>query len=218
MKPNIHDFSLESGERQVSTTLEGIRADHRNRYAFGLESIPGKGYGLDIFCGNGYGAHQISMAGHNVLAIDGSREAIELAQQHYETPNILFCHKLWPVRLPETAFDFAFCLESIEHLEDSEAFLRDILKALKPGGIIVLSTPNEDMMPFVPTQHKFHFRHFTKEQIFNLLQSHRLEILKRGGQTVYNITQEGKQTTLLSDAPVVEQTPGQFLIFCCRKP
>lgn len=211
------DYSLNSGERQAATSLEDIRVDHRNRYAFGLEAIETPGYGLDVFCGNGYGSRLIAMAGHNVLAIDGSQEAIDLARTHYQTPEILFCHKLWPFSLPQAAFDFAFCLESIEHVADSEAFLRDMLKFLKPGATLVISTPNEDLMPFDPKQHIFHFRHFTQQGIFSLLAAHGLDIVKWGGQIVYDITADGRHIQLTGDAPILLNTPGQFLTICCRK-
>jgi SAM-dependent methyltransferase len=43
---------------------------------------------------------------------------------------------------PDASFDAVFCVEGIEHLENRYAFLREAWRVLRPGGILVLTTPN----------------------------------------------------------------------------
>jgi 2-polyprenyl-3-methyl-5-hydroxy-6-metoxy-1,4-benzoquinol methylase len=43
---------------------------------------------------------------------------------------------------PDNRFDAVFSTEGIEHLENQFAFLREICRVLKPGGTLVLTTPN----------------------------------------------------------------------------
>jgi ubiquinone/menaquinone biosynthesis C-methylase UbiE len=43
---------------------------------------------------------------------------------------------------PDTTFDIVCSLEVIEHVEDHFAFCREIARVLKPGGTVVISTPN----------------------------------------------------------------------------
>jgi ubiquinone/menaquinone biosynthesis C-methylase UbiE len=43
--------------------------------------------------------------------------------------------------LPAQSFDLVLCTEVIEHIPQSEAVLRGIRRLLKPGGVLVLSTP-----------------------------------------------------------------------------
>ena len=43
---------------------------------------------------------------------------------------------------PDNSFDVAVCLEVFEHLQDPEFACRDIFRALRPGGILLLSVPN----------------------------------------------------------------------------
>ena len=43
---------------------------------------------------------------------------------------------------PENLFDAVFAGEVIEHLYDPDRFLGEIFRVLKPGGILVLTTPN----------------------------------------------------------------------------
>lgn len=44
-------------------------------------------------------------------------------------------------RLPEEHFDLVLCSEVVEHIPDSRAAFLHIARILKPGGILVLSTP-----------------------------------------------------------------------------
>ena len=43
--------------------------------------------------------------------------------------------------LPEYSFDLILCTEVIEHIADSQAAIAQIRRLLKPGGVLVLSTP-----------------------------------------------------------------------------
>jgi 2-polyprenyl-3-methyl-5-hydroxy-6-metoxy-1,4-benzoquinol methylase len=210
MTETTRDFSIKSGERQFATNLEGIRADHRNRYAYGLKHISTPGFGLDLFCGNGYGSWMAFQQGHKVLAIDGSEEAIAVANQSYNGDGVFFSHKLWPFGLPKKQFDFCFCLESVEHVDDGQALVQAVSDSLRPGGVLILSTPNEELMPFVQKQHKFHTRHYTLAETFALIEDGGLELLDWGGQTVYTIHEDGTHKLTNPDAQIERKVPGQF--------
>jgi len=43
-------------------------------------------------------------------------------------------------------FDYCVCLETIEHLENPWHFSRELARILKPGGKLILSTPNIDYL------------------------------------------------------------------------
>jgi 2-polyprenyl-3-methyl-5-hydroxy-6-metoxy-1,4-benzoquinol methylase len=141
----VKDYSLNSGERQTATKLGGIRADHTARYRVAADFL--KAYfagqavsGYDCFCGVGYGAYMLSEAlpGASIVAIDGSADAVKLAEKHYQTGKIKFEHRLFPFELPEGSADFFVSLESIEHIEDDAAFLNKINKIFKMGGVFLL--------------------------------------------------------------------------------
>ena len=82
------DFSLNSGERQVAQSLDGIRKDHLWRYELVADFLAKqfgaiRTNGADIFCGNGYGSHIVAKRLQNtqILAIDASKEAIDSANR-----------------------------------------------------------------------------------------------------------------------------------------
>jgi SAM-dependent methyltransferase len=59
-------------------------------------------------------------------------------------------------------FDGVIAVEVIEHIEDDKAFFQNVLKVLKPGGFVYLTTPNGDYVrnegsDFNP-DHKRHYR------------------------------------------------------------
>jgi len=144
------DFSLESGERQPGETLEEIRYDHRARYDFAVKYLKEHcrdeqlSFGLDAFCGNGYGTYILSTGlGCNMLGIDGSGDAVVFAARHYANEKTFYAHKAFPFQLPETTFDFITCYESLEHVEKASQLVKEIGKSLKKEGTLFLSVPNE---------------------------------------------------------------------------
>lgn len=50
----------------------------------------------------------------------------------------------YSMALPDDIVDVFFCGECIEHVEDTSAFLAEVYRVLKPGGIAIFTTPNGD--------------------------------------------------------------------------
>lgn len=215
-----HDFGLHSGERQVATRYEDIRADHRYRYEWVDARLPEGGRGIDAFCGNGYGTWHLSRK-RNVWGIDGSVQAIRLAEQHYRRSGSFFSHALYPFELPAEHFDFVVSLESVEHVEDGAAFFATLVHSLKPGGLLFFSIPCEERLPHARLSGSFHFhhRHYTFEEATTPALAQGLEIIGWAGQDVYAFSPDGKLALLTDPAAMrlKEETMGQFLLFCCRR-
>jgi SAM-dependent methyltransferase len=49
----------------------------------------------------------------------------------------------YDIALPDASADIVFAGECIEHIEDTEAFLAELWRILKPGGTVIFTTPNE---------------------------------------------------------------------------
>lgn len=107
-----------------------------------------------------------------ILAIDGSAEAIEIANRKLHAPNVIFAAKLFPFELPEATFDFIASLESMEHVKDFETFFWMLSKALKPGGRLLISAPNENVMPY--QGYIWHYKHFRPEEVRALAEQYGL--------------------------------------------
>jgi 2-polyprenyl-3-methyl-5-hydroxy-6-metoxy-1,4-benzoquinol methylase len=214
----IHNLCLHSGERQTATEYTSIRADHRFRYEWSNRRIPRDTFGVDVFCGNGYGTWLLSQS-RFVLGIDGSAEAIASADANFRQSTNLFSTSYFPFQLPKSSLDFIVALESIEHVPDGTAFFATMCHALKPGGLLVFSTPCEDFLPLAATANHFHFKHYTLEETLTMAESNSMELMHFAGQNTYYLTEDGKQGGLLPEEQMKlnESQPGQFIIALCRK-
>ncbi len=191
--PSPVENAYDSGERQTALYYDEIRADHRARYEFAADALSSVGIGagsrgLDAFCGNGYGTHWLaSRTGAQLLGIDGCDEAIDVAEECYGADGIAYQALHFPFELPVAEFDFVTCFESIEHVEDGATLLATLARALKPGGLLFLSTPNEAALPLRDNAafFGFHYRHFEREELLELAAEYGLAPRLELGQDVY---------------------------------
>lgn len=100
---------------------------------------------LDIGCGTGAFLQLLGSQGYsNLYGIDISAFALQEAQKH--TPNLkVCCNDLQSaISLNDQQFDLISCLDVIEHLINPFVVLQEIARLLKPGGILLLTTPNSN--------------------------------------------------------------------------
>lgn len=71
--------------------------------------------------------------------------------------------------LPPASFDIVVAVEVLEHVEDDDAFVRNVAQVLKPGGTFVMTTPNGDFLTVPYPDHK---RHYRRSQLQALLARH----------------------------------------------
>ncbi|HXE12403.1 MAG TPA: glycosyltransferase [Bryobacteraceae bacterium] len=132
-----------SGERCTSAVQGAIRQEHLHRYFFALQFCEDKDV-LDVASGEGYGAALMSQIARSVTGIDISQEAVAHAARNYSVPRyIVSLAESLP--LSDASVDIVVSFETIEHLTDHSAFLREIKRVLKPNGILVMSSPDRDI-------------------------------------------------------------------------
>lgn len=95
-----------------------------------------RGRVLDLPCGSGAFTRRLIDAGYDICAAD-----IAL---HEAVPADVFTAADMNQRLPfdDGAFDAVVSIEGIEHIERPYDFVRECRRVLKPGGTLIVTTPN----------------------------------------------------------------------------
>jgi 2-polyprenyl-3-methyl-5-hydroxy-6-metoxy-1,4-benzoquinol methylase len=92
---------------------------------------------LDAPCGSGALAAALAERGFATVGADVDTEAAAMLGPAFSQVNL---NESLPWK--EQSFDAVFSTEGIEHLENHFSFLREICRILKPGGVLLLTTPN----------------------------------------------------------------------------
>lgn len=117
---------------------------HLSRYQFAAGFARGKEV-LDVACGTGYGTYLLSQVASQVIGADISLEILSSALRRYHSANLHFvCLDAQRFPFKQGSFEVIISLETVEHLVEPKAFLEECVRVLRPGGILVLSTPNRD--------------------------------------------------------------------------
>lgn len=123
---------------------------------------------LEVGCGDGWNCGKLVEAGVDAVGIDWSKNGIEHARRM--VPKGRFFQgdvrdASFRREFPEP-FDAAIFVEVLEHIPppDCPAALRNIAECLKPGGMLVLTTPSVNKENTNPG----HYRHFTEAMIREL--------------------------------------------------
>ncbi|HEX7152499.1 MAG TPA: class I SAM-dependent methyltransferase [Thermoanaerobaculia bacterium] len=109
---------------------------------------------IDVGAGNGGVALGLANAQHQVVAIDLVLNG-ELAELRTRSGIPLTQMLATADRLPfaDASFDVVLCLETIEHLPNARASAREMMRVLRPGGQVMLTTPARVRHLFKPDPH-----------------------------------------------------------------
>lgn len=99
---------------------------------------PGAGCrALDVGCRAGKQTAWLRERGYDVVSID--------IEKQWEDCRVVDANE--PLPFADAAFDLVWCSEVIEHLDDPPAVLDEFRRVTRPGGDILLTTPNSYMLP-----------------------------------------------------------------------
>jgi 2-polyprenyl-3-methyl-5-hydroxy-6-metoxy-1,4-benzoquinol methylase len=96
---------------------------------------------LEIGCATGEYCKVAHQAGMQTIGIDLSEDVIRVARQRYRQLDFRV-GSLESLAFADCSFDIVVAHEVIEHVPSPQAWLKEIQRVLKPGGLVALSTPN----------------------------------------------------------------------------
>ena len=95
---------------------------------------------LDVPAGHGAFAKELLKLGHrDIECLDINAEAFRL-----EDPRVRFRRHdvIEALPFPDGRFDYVFSIEGLEHFDNPWVFVKELCRVLKPGGRLLISTPN----------------------------------------------------------------------------
>lgn len=132
-----------TGERLETYIFNENMAEHLHRYAIARNLAAGKVV-LDIACGEGYGSHLLADVAKQVFGVDVDAGTIAHATGKYQKPNLSFSvGNAAKIPLADHTVDLVVSYETIEHHDQHEAMLSEIKRVLKPGGLLIISSPDK---------------------------------------------------------------------------
>lgn len=158
-----------TGER----TLPGVASEnywyrrHVVAYRFARRHV--RGIVVDAGCGEGYGARLLGGADTKVVGADLDAAIVARAGTRYPGARLLAAD-LCRLPLRPASVDAIVALQVLEHLWCPDEFLATSRRALRPGGSVVISTPNRATFP--AGLNPSHVHEYDRRELEALLRRH----------------------------------------------
>jgi 2-polyprenyl-3-methyl-5-hydroxy-6-metoxy-1,4-benzoquinol methylase len=192
MRQSIRGFY----ERKYTEGTEILRTSKQ----YAIDCVPSTGNLeiLDVGCGSGLNSIALAAKGHRIHGVDLSETAIRRYCEHGFDGRVGDIER--GLDYPDGRFDLVFCSEVIEHMTSPDLLAAEMTRVLKPGGHLVLSTPNSSFWVYrllgilgytvSELQHPKHFQFFSRRSLLRLLTSANLRLVQAIGRNMYLILPE----------------------------
>ncbi|WP_373547100.1 class I SAM-dependent methyltransferase [Chamaesiphon sp.] len=162
-----------TGERLVTEVNDRIGTiEHLHRYAFAMEYVSNKVI-VDIASGEGYGSNLLAGVASHVIGVDVSQEAIDFACQKYIKPNLEFkVGSADSIPVPDNSVDVVVSFETLEHHEKHDEMMKEIVRILKPEGLMIISTPDKSIYHRRDPDNIYHVKELDFDEFTCLVEKH----------------------------------------------
>ncbi len=125
---------------------------------------------LEAGFGEGYGADLLAGVARRVIGVDYDESAVAHVRARYPRVEARQAN-LAALPLPDSSVDVVVNFQVIEHLWDQSQFVAECRRVLRPGGVLLMSTPNR--ITFTPGGdtpiNPFHTRELNAAELTELL-------------------------------------------------
>jgi ubiquinone/menaquinone biosynthesis C-methylase UbiE len=150
-----------------------LRLMHLRAYDEAVSHAAGRDV-LDVGCNTGYGTIRFAPIAGRIVGVDVSPRAIEAARQRAPEGRPEFILTTgFELPFPPSTFDLVTSFQVLEHVPDPAAFLRELARVARPGGTVILATPNAAtrLYPGMTPWNRFHVHEYLAAELAELLRS-----------------------------------------------
>lgn len=155
--------------RRFANTL--MYSEHWGRYCWAAQALAGKRV-LDAGCGTGYGLEIMAEGGAaHLTGVDIDAEAVAESRTRADRCGVAAAVQgdLQALELPDDSFDAAVCFETIEHIDSPERGMAELRRVVRPGGMVIVSSPNPEVYP---EGNEHHLHELRPDQLRRLVGQH----------------------------------------------
>lgn len=123
-------------------------------YRLACRHIEAGSHVLDIAAGKGFGGHMLARAGCRVVCADIDAAKLDEGRALFAHPALTFSHQdVLNMDFADGSFDAVVSMETVEHMADVDRYFAELRRVLRPGGLLILSTPQNGIghIPLTPS-------------------------------------------------------------------
>lgn len=126
---------------------------------------------LDAGSGEGYGTAILAQRAADVIGVDLDEAFVDHAGRAYPAARFRRADVL-ALPFPDRSFDAVVTLQVVEHLPGPRDFVAECARVLRPGGTLILSTPNRLTFSRGSVRNPFHTYEFAPQELRTVVESH----------------------------------------------
>jgi ubiquinone/menaquinone biosynthesis C-methylase UbiE len=123
----------------------------------------------DFGCGCGMMLMDLSKAGYKAIGLDSNNLALEYCRKR--NAEVFYAEMTKKTPLQDSSIQCVTLLDALEHIEDEKKVLSEIIRVLKPGGIVVCTVPAYQWLWTKRDDFHHHKRRYQKSELVKLFES-----------------------------------------------
>ena len=156
MESNLKAVRVKAAQASKGTSTEPVYKTILER----INELDISGYALDFGAGAGYLAKAMCKTGR--FSLVDAVDLVDYASVHDSRIQWVFTDLNEPMPIAAATYDLIVAAEVIEHLENPRFLAREWFRLLRPGGALIVSTPNnESWRSILSLIVRGHFAQFT---------------------------------------------------------
>ena len=163
-----------SGERLTGAVAgHQVEIEHYHRYLLARDFCRDRDV-LDVASGEGYGTALLAQVARSAIGIEIDAAAVAVARSEFRQPHLRYEQgDARALPLADGSVDVAVSFETLEHILEHETFIGELHRVLRPGGLLIMSSPDRDIYssPGTPPN-PYHVLELTKAEFEALLHRH----------------------------------------------